>query len=279
MAWTFSHDVAEYDDAAGGLLRADASRHTIGVNVIDSARRRATPLDPPELFGWWTDSVGNVTGCASITPPWPLLLDCVEESTLPSLAVGLRDRQVELAGVNGPTELAATFAVIWRSLSEQRVLVHDALRLFQLGSLIPPKREVDGSARLATDDDFALAVDWYVRFGVEVHGPMANVEPNVKLRLADEGIWLWCNSDGEPVSLASRTPAISGVARIGPVFTPRDQRGRGYAEALTYALSRSIVDEGSDAVLFTDQANPTSNGIYTRLGYEPVMDRVMLTFE
>jgi predicted GNAT family acetyltransferase len=38
------------------------------------------------------------------------------------------------------------------------------------------------------------------------------------------------------------------------------------------ALSRSIVDAGDTAILYTQLANPTSNGIYRRIGYEPVLE-------
>lgn len=279
MAWTFSNEVDEYEAAAGSLLRADAGRNTIGVTVIDLAQRRSEPMDPPELFAWWTEPHLGVTGCASITPPWPLLLESVPEHALRPLAERLRNDGINVPGVNGPTELAATFSVIWRSLSGERVQLHDAMRLFQLGTLQPPGRPVSGNPRLATDDDFSLVVDWYKQFGVEVHGPMPRVEENVRLRLEHQGVWLWCESDGSPVSLVARTPAIARVARIGPVFTPRESRTNGYAEALTHEVSRRIVAEGCEAVLFTEQSNQTSNGIYIRLGYRPVMDRAMLTFE
>ena len=32
-------------------------------------------------------------------------------------------------------------------------------------------------------------------------------------------------------------------------------------------------------VLYTDLANPTSNALYQRLGYRPVEDRVIFSFE
>jgi hypothetical protein len=34
-----------------------------------------------------------------------------------------------------------------------------------------------------------------------------------------------------------------------------------------------------EVVLYTDLANPTSNALYQRLGYRPVEDRVVLSFE
>ena len=279
MTWTFSTEVNEYDAAAGPLLRSDAARHTIGVTVIDSARHRAELLDPPEQFAWWTDDDGDVTGCASLTPPWPLLLECVPDEALRPLAEQLLATGTAVAGVNGPNPLAATFASVWRSLTGDRVLIHDVLRLFRLGTLAAPTRSTDGYERAATNADFPLLVDWFTRFGVEVHGPMPRAEEEVAQRMRHGGARLWCDAADQPVSLVAHTPPIADVVRVGPVFTPREVRGRGYAEALTYAVSLDIVGQGLGAVLFTDQSNPTSNGIYTRLGYRPVMDRLALSFE
>jgi predicted GNAT family acetyltransferase len=71
---------------------------------------------------------------------------------------------------------------------------------------------------------------------------------------------------------------ISGSARVGPVYTPTAARGHGYGSAVTAAATRSILDEGAIPVLFTDLANPTSNKIYQAMGYEPVEDRLVVTF-
>jgi predicted GNAT family acetyltransferase len=44
-------------------------------------------------------------------------------------------------------------------------------------------------------------------------------------------------------------------------------------------VTRSALEAGAaHVVLFTDLANPTSNGIYQRLGYRPVVDRLVLGF-
>ncbi|HEY2287918.1 MAG TPA: hypothetical protein VGH88_19425 [Streptosporangiaceae bacterium] len=48
----------------------------------------------------------------------------------------------------------------------------------------------------------------------------------------------------------------------------------------TAAVSQAALDAGiREVVLYTDLANPTSNALYKRLGYAPVEDRVVLTFE
>jgi predicted GNAT family acetyltransferase len=75
-----------------------------------------------------------------------------------------------------------------------------------------------------------------------------------------------------------RAPAF-GVSRIGPVFTPADSRGRGYGSAVTAAAADLALGNGVDnVVLFADLANPVSNGIYQRIGFEPVSDSVRIEF-
>jgi predicted GNAT family acetyltransferase len=75
-----------------------------------------------------------------------------------------------------------------------------------------------------------------------------------------------------------RAPA-AGVSRIGPVFTPCDQRSRGYGSAVTAAAADLAHRNGTaNVVLFADLANPVSNSIYQRIGFEPVVDSVRIDF-
>lgn len=49
---------------------------------------------------------------------------------------------------------------------------------------------------------------------------------------------------------------------------------------LVAALSQRLLDEGHHCTfLFTDLANPTSNHIYQQVGYEPVSDVSVYTFQ
>jgi predicted GNAT family acetyltransferase len=83
--------------------------------------------------------------------------------------------------------------------------------------------------------------------------------------------WLWDN-DG-PVSYAGWTPALRPLARIAPVATPREQRGKGYATALTAALVRWLREAGyGSIVLATDIDAPIPNAIYARIGFRPTTD-------
>ncbi len=91
-------------------------------------------------------------------------------------------------------------------------------------------------------------------------------------RIEQGRVWFWEDVDGHRVHLTAANPPAFGVARIGPVYTPKEQRGRGYASAAVAAVSQLLLDDGAQVCLFTDQANPTSNKIYEALGYRPVVD-------
>jgi predicted GNAT family acetyltransferase len=79
------------------------------------------------------------------------------------------------------------------------------------------------------------------------------------------------------VTAASR-PSY-GVSRIGPVYTPKEHRGRGIASAAVAEVSKLLLASGERACLFTDQANPTSNKIYEAIGYSRVVDMANLHVE
>ena len=45
-------------------------------------------------------------------------------------------------------------------------------------------------------------------------------------------------------------------------------------------MSQAALDAGAaEVVLFTDLANPASNALYQRLGYEAVADRAIYSFD
>jgi predicted GNAT family acetyltransferase len=61
--------------------------------------------------------------------------------------------------------------------------------------------------------------------------------------------------------------------RVNFVYSPPEFRGRGYATACVTALTRQLLDEGrAFCCLYADRANPTSTGIYERIGYRPIGD-------
>jgi FR47-like protein len=151
------------------------------------------------------------------------------------------------------------------------------MRLYRLETLNPPSH-VAGRARRADADDTELIRKWYEAFNREAGGVIVDVRQDVAAALRWNGCWLWMDAEDAVVSLATRRPVVAGSARIGPVYTPTNQRKHGYGSAVTAAATLDILSDGGVPVLFADLANPTTNDIYSRLGYQPVEDRLQVDF-
>jgi predicted GNAT family acetyltransferase len=99
-----------------------------------------------------------------------------------------------------------------------------------------------------------------------------------RLHDPDGGFFLW-EVGGEPVSFAGAGGRTPNGIRIGPVYTPAELRGRGYATTLVADLSRLFLERGLRfCFLYTDLANPTSNAIYERIGYVRVCASRQIAF-
>ena len=270
-------DAAEFLDRAGPLLLADEARHNLILGIAGTVRDR--PHVYPERRFWLVEDGGAVVGAALRTPPHNLVLAQGRDD-----AVALLGREAgEVPGVVGAVPEVDRFVEAWlaehggtaETRFEQGVYAADAI-----SSPAAP-----GAPRPATDADLELVCGWWGAFFVEAlhegHPEADAVEAAVRNRLegAHDGIELWVDG-GEPVSLvAYGSPTPTGI-RIGPVYTPPERRGRGYASALTAHVSAEQLAAGRRfCFLYTDLANPTSNKIYADLGYEPVCDAIDYEFE
>ena len=91
-------------------------------------------------------------------------------------------------------------------------------------------------------------------------------------------VYLWIDANAPRATVAYGRVTATGCAIYG-VYTPPESRRRGYATAAVATLSKRLLESGrSFCSLYTDLANPTSNSIYAKIGYEPVRDDTQISF-
>jgi predicted GNAT family acetyltransferase len=211
---------------------------------------------------------GNEVVAAAVrTPPHNLVLSRAPDAAVDALVDAFAAAGLELPGVSGPA--AARFGRLWSSATGVTARREFEERLYEATEVLPP-REVGGRMRACTEDDSATLVAWMNAFFAEALPGAAPSDADrfVARRLAEAGEALMVWDDGEPVSLAGYAGETPTGIRIGPVYTPPELRGRGYASALTAALTQQLLASGRrSCFLFTDATNPTSNSIYQRIGY------------
>lgn len=247
------------------LLTADRARHTVALSVLHQLET-AEPDAEPVLLS--VHGGTRLLGAALRTPPYPLISSALKPESAGAVLAVLARIDPDLPGFTGPVEVVDALV----AASGRTVVERTELRLFGLDVLVGPPG-VPGSARRLSIDDVGLVAGRLRDFDAEAHTTSpsgAEGEMVAGWVSSGTGAWLW-EHDGEVVSLAKAGPPSEGISRIGPVHTPSEHRGRGYAAAVTARAARWALEAGAqEVVLFTDLANPVSNRLYPRLGFVPL---------
>ncbi|MEW2166456.1 GNAT family N-acetyltransferase [Streptomyces sp. NPDC007084] len=273
--WRVVRDVDVFLGRAGEFLRGSPALHTVPLTVTDALRRRGMGAygEGAPVFGV-LERGGVVCGTFFRTPPYRLNLTAVPERDADALAELLADVDAALPGAAAEPDTAGAFAEAWRRRTGVTAVRVGSERLYRLDALTAPAPAPAGRARVAGGADRELLVRWYREF-VGAIGGSGHRDGGAWAddRISYGGITLWETPDGTPVAMAGATPPVAGQVRVGPVYTPAALRGRGYAGAVAAEVSRAARAAGAqEVVLFADLANPTSNGLYQRVGYRPVAD-------
>ncbi|OII68394.1 hypothetical protein BJP39_21605 [Streptomyces sp. CC77] len=251
-------------------MRADPARCTVLLTTAQTLRRhgpRAYGGATPRC-GWWRAAAdGPVEGAFVHAPPFPPALGSMPRRAARELAAVLRLTGTDLPGVQGTDGSVLPFARAWAGGGWT---VTRRLRLLGLAEPPVPLPAPPGSDRPATPADMPLAVAWLRGFTTDtglVPSTDADLTAQARRRIADGALHLW-EDGGRPTAMAARSAVVAGQARIGPVYTPPQYRGRGYGGAVTGAATRAArAASARQVLLFADTANPTSNDLYARLGY------------
>ncbi len=275
-------DPIEFGEAATSFLAEKEAENCLLLGLIATLSRGDSIYKGDNYFAV-LESADGIAGAALMTPPFgPLISRMTDPQAIDALIENLLPRRDEIGSVTGPAESSRAFADHWATLTGQSTELTIAQRIFQLTRVVPPK-PVPGVYREATGADRSLLSRLVRAFYLESSGPgavhLGKEDEVVAARLGKDvsGYVLW--EDGEAVCVAGYGNPTPQGAIVGPVYTPPEFRGRGYASALTAALSQDLLDRGRSFVfLFTNLANPISIHIYRKIGYEAAADVDQWTF-
>jgi ribosomal protein S18 acetylase RimI-like enzyme len=261
------HDAPEALDRARAFLIAEPAHHNLLLTILESSIEFSLGgsfwlvLDGTEVVGFGLESP---PGMGAVLAPMPASISRRLAETI----------TVPLPRVQGEASTVAAFAGAWT----QRYCVGaepEGGRFYELGE-VRAVADAPGRLRLAEPADRPTLVAWTIAFGGETETIAAYAEQVVDLAVAREQMWVW--DDGGPVSMSGASNAVAGIARIQRVYTPPEHRGRGYATACVEQQSRLLAERGLGCVLYTQLSNPTSNGIYQRIGYRPIAETLVYRF-
>lgn len=257
-------------DVAGTFLASDPAQHNLILTLLH------VRVEHPEAGRYWMaveehDVIGVVFQSpldfhATSTP--------MSREAVRAVVDVIADEGVELPGVSGEAATAANFAGAWSERTRVPARPTLGQRLYELAAVVD--QPAPGALRQATDEDLEFLVESFVAFVTEIGDPPGDAESVVARRLAAGQLWVW--DDDAAVSMCGLSAPIEGVVRVGPVYTPPERRGRGYASALVAAVSAEVEAAGRRCILYTDLDNPTSNSIYRNIGYQAVAEGLAYEF-
>ncbi|MGW1043426.1 GNAT family N-acetyltransferase [Streptomyces sp. NPDC002547] len=274
MTWFMTDEPEVFRSEAGVFLAARPDLHTMLLSGLDTIEQlRSGGMAPPTVLGWWRGPDETATTAAFVwMPPHLLTASRLSQDAATQLAGLLSTQAHPFTQLLADDTSVRTFCEAWQATTGFAPKSGPRLRLYRLDHLVRPGVAPPGTPRTATDCDRALLHDWCTRFVTEAGSLGADLDVFIDERMSRGGWRLWTVGD-EPVAMAAMTSVVAGTARLTPVYTLPQQRGRGYGSAVTAAVSQAARDAGAEHVLlFTDLANPTSNSVYQRIGFRPVSD-------
>jgi RimJ/RimL family protein N-acetyltransferase len=255
-------DLREFAELHVPALEADEIRFNLQIGAMTSAVK-----ERPAGFRHW--ALGAPGHCAIQWPGRAIVLGNLDQAECWELAH--TTMQIEYPGVVGSDQTPHWFVQHATAMGAKfEDPIPQRIHVLSSAARYPG---VAGSARAVSEGDTPLLFEWLVAFHQQAipHDPppqRANVE-----KAATSGRFLFWTVDEKPVSLAAIARRLRHTGAISSVYTPPEQRGRGYAGSVTAAVVDQLFAEGKTAVcLYTDLRNPISNGCYAKIGFRPYCD-------
>lgn len=223
---------------------------------------------------WGVFDGENITGVLAHYWNGNIMMQCPDLGDLLQLAsVFFEEKSRPVRGVLG-LEKQAAIIVDLLEIPKQHFAANETEGLFSLDldNLIMPN--IDGLSVISpTMMDQDLLFEWMRDYDIEAlgyeDGPALYEHINQRIDRMKDGTILALVHDGKPVALAGCNAKVADMNQIGPVWTPPEHRGKGYARAIVALLLEQEKRVGiSHSILFTN--NPAAEKAYRALGYERI---------
>ena len=225
---------------------------------------------------------GRVVGVSLMTPPKRIILSRINanvQATIVHLVDHLREIDSQIPGAVGPEAEAQAFSEYWvEGMLDVSASIDKRMRVFEAREVADLPLS-PGKLRLVCPDDHPLMARWIVGLSEAIGEPvdLESARSRAEKLTQDQQLYVW-DRDG-PVSIAGVSRPMRNGMTIGLVYTPPEQRSKGYATSCVLLLTKKLLSDGySFCSLYTDLANPTSNSIYTKIGYVPIGDALAFDF-
>ncbi len=146
---------------------------------------------------------------------------------------------------------------------------------FEMGSLYCKEakkpKECDGLISKPLDSEKDLLTKYWYEDTLEMVGvdaiSLEQAKEDVEAMMESNNLYVWRNANNKIVSMVYYK-VVDDEACLNHVYTPVEERGKGYAANLIYYLTDKLIKSGLIPLLYTDYNYAPSNKAYINAGYE-----------
>lgn len=208
--------------------------------------------------------------------PWKLLMYSPTDNTSDELykfaAKETYKYVSDLIGVNTEKEIANKFAKYYCEVSKKQYKLVTPMKILVLEKISPIETVLSNEVifRGAREEDRNQLTKYIQKFYKEaVNEEVSDEKAQEKFNSYLEKGYYVLEKNGKIISQAVIGRKLIKGKSISAVYTPKEERGNGYAYNLVYEISKKCLEQGADyCVLYTDADNPISNHVYEKIGYE-----------
>ncbi|MEG7967847.1 MULTISPECIES: GNAT family N-acetyltransferase [Bacillus cereus group] len=202
------------------------------------------------------------------------------EEDIVELAKKLAEVYPNAPGLIGNKKIVQRLAEEIAVLENKKTTVAMEQGIYELKQ-VKKKWNGDEVFREVNSDELTLIEQWIYQFCEDVNLPTTKEEAKQTAHTLITNHRLFgLEVDGKLVSVAAKTRPTKNNITVNFVYTPKEERKKGYASNCVAALSQRMLDEGyKTTTLYTDLANPTSNKIYQEIGYEQIAESLLIFLE
>jgi len=279
MEARFYEEVDDFYDIAYPFLLAREAENNLLLSLLNSLKENIHRYgkEMPLLFSL-TD-YDDVKLIALRTPPRDIIISYIDDlNFIEVLVEELLKRNEKLPGVLSFKEAADKFAELW---CEENSLKPNLFRKERIFKLEEVSKDTIGTKKfsVASKTHQTIVLKWAEEMIKEALAETTEEDiewmtNNLKNEFEENKSKMFLLFDNnEPVSMVRKAGRTPNGNFVNLVYTPPSLRRNGYATECVAKLSKNILEEGNKyCFLFTDLSNPTSNSIYQKIGYRPVID-------
>jgi len=279
MEARFYEEVDDFYDIAYPFLLAREAENNLLLTILISLKENFHDIEKERPLMFSLKDSDDVKLISLRTPPHDLLISYTDNlDTIEVLVEELLKRNEKLPGVLSFKEAADKFAKLW---CEENSLKPNLFRKERIYKLVEVSKDTIGKRQfsVASKTHQSIVIKWAGEIMKEAladttEDDIEQTTNQLRKEFEENKSKMFLLFDNnEPVSMVRKAGKTPNGNFVNLVYTPPYLRRKGYATECVAKLSKQLLEEGNKyCFLFTDLSNPTSNSIYQKIGYRPVID-------